>query len=127
MTENPLSTATATPAGQTIGLIGAGRIGTGIGLSLLRHGAELHIKANKNRTGAEGLIRVGAYEHTPLLNWLGMKMPSFCHCLRRGSLPGQHGVFAHLPRQSVILDCTISILLQRSLWPNRPKSMAYPS
>ncbi|MFH0302672.1 NAD(P)-dependent oxidoreductase [Bradyrhizobium sp. 31Argb] len=112
MTENPLSTATPMPARQKIGLIGAGRMGTGIGISLLRHGAELHIKANKNRRGAERLIGMGACERASIaelarhVNVVVLSLPSSREveavCL------GQHGLFAHLPRQSLILDCTTS-------------------
>ncbi|MVT54183.1 NAD-binding protein [Bradyrhizobium yuanmingense] len=109
---NPLSTATPGTAGQRIGLIGAGRMGTGIGISLLRHGAELHIKANRNRVGAERLTGMGAYEHTAIselarhVSAVVVSLPSSCEveavCL------GQHGLFAHLARQSLILDCTTS-------------------
>ncbi|MCP3392128.1 NAD(P)-dependent oxidoreductase [Bradyrhizobium sp. CCGB12] len=107
-----LSAATPGTARQRIGLIGAGRMGTGMGISLLRHGAELHIKANKSRVGAERLIGMGAYEHTAIselarhVSAVVLSLPSSCEveavCL------GQHGLFAHLARQSLILDCTTS-------------------
>ncbi|MCA6108001.1 NAD(P)-dependent oxidoreductase [Bradyrhizobium sp. CNPSo 4026] len=87
-------------------------MGTGIGISLLRHGAELHIKANKNRAGAERLIGMGACEHACIaelarhVNVVVLSLPSSrkveAVCL------GQHGLFAHLPRRSLILDCTTS-------------------
>lgn len=111
MTETP-STATPGKVGQRIGLIGAGRMGTGIGISLLRHGTELHIKVNRTRVGAERLTGMGAHEHTAIselarhVSAVVLSLPSSCEveevCL------GQHGLFAHLPRQSLILDCTTS-------------------
>ena len=51
---------------QSVGLIGAGRMGTGIGISLLRQQRELHIKVNKKRFGADRLISAGAREHTSI-------------------------------------------------------------
>ncbi|MCK1727447.1 NAD(P)-binding domain-containing protein [Bradyrhizobium sp. 142] len=111
MTETP-STATPGKVGQRIGLIGAGRMGTGIGISLLRHGTELHIKVNRTRVGAERLTGMGAHEHTAIselarhVSAVVLSLPSSCEveevCL------GQHGLFAHLPRESLILDCTTS-------------------
>ncbi|MGY3622106.1 NAD(P)-dependent oxidoreductase [Bradyrhizobium sp. USDA 10063] len=112
MTEIPSSTATRTAAGQRIGLIGAGRMGTGMGISLLRHGTELHIKANKSRTGADRLIGMGAHEHASIaelarhVDAVVLSLPSSREveavCL------GQYGLFAHLPRQSLVVDCTTS-------------------
>ncbi|MEX2697192.1 NAD(P)-dependent oxidoreductase [Rhizobium mongolense] len=111
-TGNPASTVTPTTRGQKIGLVGAGRMGTGMGISLLRHGTELHIKANKSRIGAERLVSMGAYEHTSIaelarqVNAVVLSLPSSREveavCL------GRHGLFAHLPRQCLILDCTTS-------------------
>ncbi|WP_084804114.1 NAD(P)-dependent oxidoreductase [Bradyrhizobium sp. NAS80.1] len=111
MTETS-STAMPGTAGQRIGLIGAGRKGTGIGLSLLRHGSELHIKVNRTGAGAERLTGMGAHEHTSFselarhVSAVVLSLPSSCEveevCL------GQHGLFAHLPRQSLVLDCTTS-------------------
>lgn len=87
-------------------------MGTGTGISLLRHGTELHIKVNRTRVGAERLAGMGAHEHTALselarhVSAVVLSLPSSCEveevCL------GQHGLFAHLPRHSLILDCTTS-------------------
>ncbi|WP_425364279.1 hypothetical protein [Bradyrhizobium barranii] len=38
-------------------------MGTGIGISMLRQQIELHIKANKNRFGADRLTGAGAHDH----------------------------------------------------------------
>lgn len=38
-------------------------MGSGMGISLLRHQMELHIKANRTRFGADRLISAGAPEH----------------------------------------------------------------
>lgn len=66
MTEKPLTPSPLSTARQRIGLIGAGRMGTGIGISLLRHGIELHVKANKDRIGADRLIGTGACEQASI-------------------------------------------------------------
>jgi 3-hydroxyisobutyrate dehydrogenase-like beta-hydroxyacid dehydrogenase len=49
-------------ADKKIGLIGVGRMGTGMGMCLLRHGANLYLKANSNRTGIDKLINANARE-----------------------------------------------------------------
>ncbi|WP_456727158.1 NAD(P)-binding domain-containing protein [Bradyrhizobium sp. USDA 3397] len=49
----PLSTATPATAGRRIGLIGAGRRGTSIGISLLRYGAELPAPVTRSPEQAE--------------------------------------------------------------------------
>ncbi|WP_271575127.1 NAD(P)-dependent oxidoreductase, partial [Bradyrhizobium sp. CCBAU 11361] len=97
---------------QRIGLIGAGRMGTGIGISLLRHQTELHIKANKNRFGADRLTGAGAHEHPTISNLarhvsvVVLSLPSSLEveavCL------GQNGLFVHMPRGSLIIDCSTS-------------------
>lgn len=97
---------------QSIGLIGAGRMGTGIGISLLRRQCELYIKANKNRCGADRLTRAGAREHTSiaeLAQHVGvviLSLPSSREveavCLE------QDGLFVHMSQGGLIIDCTTS-------------------
>ncbi|MDN4985425.1 MULTISPECIES: NAD(P)-dependent oxidoreductase [Bradyrhizobium] len=99
-------------AKQRIGLIGAGRMGTGIGISLLRHQIELHIKANKTRFGADRLTGAGAHEHPSIaelarhVNAVVLSLPSSREveavCL------GQDGLFVHMPRGGLIIDCSTS-------------------
>lgn len=97
---------------QRIGLIGVGRMGTGMGISLLRHQIELHIKANKNRFGADRLTGAGAREHASIaelarhVSAVVLSLPSSREveavCL------GQEGLLAHMPRGGLIIDCTTS-------------------
>ncbi|MBH5372922.1 NAD(P)-dependent oxidoreductase [Bradyrhizobium glycinis] len=97
---------------QSIGLIGAGRMGTGIGISLLRHQRELHIKVNKNRLGADRLTGAGAREHTSIaalaqhVSVVLLSLPSSREvetvCL------DHDGLFAHMCRGGLIIDCTTS-------------------
>lgn len=95
-----------------IGLIGTGRMGTGMGISLLRRQTELHIKANKNRFGADRLTRAGALEHpsiadlTQHVSAVVLSLPSSREveavCL------GQDGLFVHMPQGGLIIDCSTS-------------------
>ncbi|SFI62293.1 NAD(P)-dependent oxidoreductase [Bradyrhizobium sp. Gha] len=97
---------------QCIGLIGAGRMGTGIGMSLLRQQFELHIKVNKNRLGADRLTGAGAREHKSLaelaqhVSVVVLSLPSSREvetvCLEHD------GLFAHMSRGGLIIDCTTS-------------------
>lgn len=99
-------------ATERVGLIGVGRMGTGIGISLLRHPIELHIKANRNRLGADRLIGAGAHEHPCIaelaqhVSAVVLSLPSSREveavCL------GQDGLFVHLPRRGLIIDCSTS-------------------
>ena len=57
MTDKILTNLKPNVKGQLIGLIGAGRMGTGMGLCLLRHGASLSVKSNVRREGIESLRR----------------------------------------------------------------------
>ncbi|MDA9443363.1 hypothetical protein XH98_30620 [Bradyrhizobium sp. CCBAU 51745] len=97
---------------QSIGLIGVGRMGTGIGISLLRRQSELHIKVNKNRSGAVRLTGGGAREHTSIaelaqhVNVVVLSLPSSREvetvCL------DHDGLFVHMRRGGLIIDCTTS-------------------
>ncbi|UWU75995.1 NAD(P)-dependent oxidoreductase [Bradyrhizobium huanghuaihaiense] len=97
---------------QSIGLIGAGRMGTGIGISLLRQQSELHIKVNKNRLGADRLTGAGAREHASIaelaqhVSVVVLSLPSSREvetvCL------DHDGLFVHMRRGSLIIDCTTS-------------------
>lgn len=95
---------------KKIALIGAGRMGTGMGLCLLRHGAKLYVKTNNNRKGIDRLIENGAIQ-TPTIPALTanaqtiiLSLPSSLEveavCL------GPDGLFAHLPAGSLIIDTT---------------------
>ncbi|MGY3347215.1 3-hydroxyisobutyrate dehydrogenase [Bradyrhizobium sp. USDA 4472] len=104
--------APSTTIKQCIGLVGAGRMGTGIGISLLRQQSELHIKVNKNRLGADRLTGAGAREHKSLaelaqhVSVVVLSLPSSREvetvCL------GHDGLFAHMSRGGLIIDCTTS-------------------
>ncbi|WP_354107477.1 NAD(P)-binding domain-containing protein [Bradyrhizobium sp. LB14.3] len=73
---------------------------------LLRHGTELHVKVNRTHVGAERLTGLGAHEHTAVselarhVSAVVLSLPASCEveevCL------GQDGLFANLPRQSLI-------------------------
>ncbi len=99
-------------AGQDIGLIGAGRMGTGIGISLLRHGANVRVKSNTNRAGIDRLIQLGAQECFSIAQLAGeskivlLSLPSSREveqvCLE------QNGLFRNLAPNGLILDCTTS-------------------
>ncbi|WP_271519356.1 NAD(P)-dependent oxidoreductase [Bradyrhizobium sp. CCBAU 53380] len=102
----------AKTAKQKVGLVGVGRMGTGIGLSLLRRQLELHIKANKNRAGADRLTSAGACEHSSMaelarqVSAVVLSLPSSREvekvCL------AQDGLFVHMSRGDLIIDCTTS-------------------
>ncbi|WP_445220057.1 NAD(P)-dependent oxidoreductase [Bradyrhizobium sp. Pa8] len=110
--EDPSFNVASRAAQQKIGLIGLGRMGTGMGISLLRHQMELHIKANKNRFGADRLISAGAHEHPSItalakhVTAVVLSLPSSREveavCL------GQNGLFVHMSRGGLIIDCTTS-------------------
>lgn len=97
---------------QSIGLIGAGRMGTGIGISLLRQQNELHIKVNKNRFGADRLMGAGAREHASIaelaqhVSVVVLSLPSSREvetvCL------DHDGLFVNMCRGGLIIDCTTS-------------------
>lgn len=59
-------------------------MGSGMGISLLRHQMELHIKANKTRFGADRLISAGALEHPSItelaqhVTAVVLSLPSSC-------------------------------------------------
>lgn len=99
-------------AKHRVGLIGLGRMGTGMGISLLRHQVELHIKANKDRFGADRLTGAGAYEHPSIaelarhVSAVVLSLPSSREveavCL------GQDGLFIHMRRGGLVIDCTTS-------------------
>ncbi|MCP3476084.1 NAD(P)-binding domain-containing protein [Bradyrhizobium sp. CCGUVB1N3] len=110
--EDPSLPVAPKAAKQGIGLIGIGRMGTGMGISLLRHQVELHIKANKDRFGANRLTSAGAHEHLSVadlaqrVSAVVLSLPSSREveavCL------GQDGLFVHMPRGGLIIDCTTS-------------------
>ncbi|MCK1641434.1 NAD(P)-dependent oxidoreductase [Bradyrhizobium sp. 157] len=87
-------------------------MGTGMGISLLRHQIELHIKANKNRFGADRLTNAGAHEHPSIaelaqhVSAVVLSLPSSNEveavCL------GQDGLFVHMPPGGLIIDCSTS-------------------
>jgi 3-hydroxyisobutyrate dehydrogenase-like beta-hydroxyacid dehydrogenase len=110
MPEQVLTNVVPEVAGQDIGLIGAGRMGTGMGISLMRHGAQLHIKPNANRIGADRLIGLGAHEYPSIAELathakiIILSLPS-SHEVEAVCL-GQDGLFANLSPNSLILDCT---------------------
>ncbi|MGL3104728.1 NAD(P)-dependent oxidoreductase [Bradyrhizobium sp. BR 1432] len=97
---------------RRIGVVGVGRMGTGMGISLLRSQVELHIKANKNCAGADRLTDAGAREHSSIaelaqyVSAVVLSLPSSREvetvCL------GEDGLFAHMPRGGLIIDCTTS-------------------
>ncbi|WIW50589.1 NAD(P)-dependent oxidoreductase (plasmid) [Bradyrhizobium sp. 62B] len=99
-------------AKQRIGLIGVGRMGSGMGISLLRRQFELHIKANIHRHGADRLAAAGAYEHPSVaelsqhVTTVVLSLPSSREveavCL------GPDGLFLHMPCGGLIIDCTTS-------------------
>ncbi|MGY8663844.1 NAD(P)-dependent oxidoreductase [Bradyrhizobium sp. UFLA05-109] len=110
--EKSLPSTATTTTGQRIGLIGIGRMGTGMGISLLRHRVELHIKANKNRFGADRLTGAGAHEHPSVaelarqVRAVVLSLPSSREveavCLE------DDGLFAHMSPGGLIIDCTTS-------------------
>ncbi|MCG2631958.1 MULTISPECIES: NAD(P)-dependent oxidoreductase [Bradyrhizobium] len=83
-----------------------------MGISLMRHQIELHIKANKNRFGANRFASAGAREHPSIaelaqhVSAVVLSLPSSREveavCL------GQDGLFVHMSRGGLIIDCTTS-------------------
>ncbi|WP_338695267.1 NAD(P)-binding domain-containing protein [Bradyrhizobium sp. 26S5] len=99
-------------AKRRIGLVGVGRMGTGIGISLMRHQIELHIKANKNRFGADRLATAGACEHPSIaelaqhVSAVVLSLPSSREV--EAACLGQDGLFVRMSRGGLIIDCTTS-------------------
>ncbi|WP_407193262.1 NAD(P)-dependent oxidoreductase [Bradyrhizobium sp. STM 3566] len=97
---------------RSVGLIGTGRMGTGIGISLLRHQSELHIKANKSRRGANRLTAAGAREHTSIaglakhVDVVILSLPSSREV--EAVCQEDDGLFDHMSRGGLIIDCTTS-------------------
>jgi 3-hydroxyisobutyrate dehydrogenase len=109
MTENMLTNLKPDVKDQSIGLIGAGRMGTGMGLCLLRHGAALSVKSNARREGIEYLKQAGASEVNSIpeiakkSNIIVLSLPSSREveqvCLTEG-------LFQHLKAGALVIDCT---------------------
>ncbi|MEX3953356.1 NAD(P)-dependent oxidoreductase [Paraburkholderia sp. EG287A] len=97
--------------GKDIALIGVGRIGTGIGINLIRHGARLHVMANKNRNGVDCLLKLGASECMSVaemakIGIVVLSLPSSTEVESICQPP--NGLFAYLLSGSVIIDCSTS-------------------
>lgn len=98
-------------SGKNIGLVGVGKMGTGIGKNLLSQGAFLRVKGKKNREGIDFLLRRGAKEYFSVISLAKvsdiviLSLPSSTEveevCLR-------DGLFETLARGSIIIDCTTS-------------------
>ena len=54
---------------KTIGLIGVGLMGHGIGKNILAKGFELRVLAHKNRAPVESLMALGAVEISDIAAW----------------------------------------------------------
>lgn len=108
-------------SGQAVGLVGAGRMGTGIGLCLLRQGAKLRVIANKDRSGTNELIDNGATESRSLAELADgcevvvLSLPSSAQV---ENVCGQDGgLFGALSQGAVVLDTTTA-------WPQSTIALA---
>ena len=96
----------------TIGLIGAGLMGHGIGKNLVEAGYQLQVYAHRNRTPIEDLVSRGASEAQSIKE-LATSVDVIITCLP--SIPAVHAVFdgpdgllETVKEGGIIVDCTTS-------------------
>ncbi|MBN7300487.1 NAD(P)-dependent oxidoreductase [Mycobacteroides abscessus subsp. bolletii] len=108
-------------SGRTVGLVGAGRMGTGIGLCLLRQGAKLRVIANNDRSGTNELIEHGASESrslAELADGCAVVVLSLPSSAQVEAVCGQGGgLFGALSQGAVVLDTTTA-------WPQSTIALA---
>ncbi|MDO3340065.1 NAD(P)-dependent oxidoreductase [Mycobacteroides abscessus subsp. abscessus] len=108
-------------SGQAVGLVGAGRMGKGIGLCLLRQGAKLRVIANKDRSGTNELIDHGATESrslAELADGCAVVVLSLPSSAQVENVCGQDGgLFGALSQGAVVLDTTTA-------WPQSTIALA---
>lgn len=112
MTRKMLTNLKPDVKGQIIGLIGAGRMGTGMGLCLLRHGASLSVKSNIRREGIESLKQAGASE-VNFVQEIAKNSNIIVLCLP-SSREVEHvciteGLFKDLKSGDLVIDCTTAM------------------
>ncbi|MUM18042.1 NAD(P)-dependent oxidoreductase [Mycobacterium sp. CBMA271] len=107
-------------SGRTVGLVGAGRMGTGIGRCLLGQGAELRVMANKDRSGVNELVEHGASEShslSQLADGCAVVVLSLPSSAQVEAVCRQGGLLAGLAPKTIVLDTTTA-------WPHSTIELA---
>ena len=95
---------------KTVGLIGVGLMGHGIGKNILAKGFKLNVLAHKNRAPIESLVGQGAVEAKTIADLV--KNSDMLILVVTGSpqveaiMRGPEGVFAHGKKGLIIADCS---------------------
>ncbi len=95
---------------KTIGLIGAGLMGHGIGKNILAKGFKLNVIAHKNRVPVESLVSLGASEAKSISDLV--KASDMLILVVTGSpqieeiMLGENGVLAHAKTGLIVADCS---------------------
>jgi len=96
----------------SVGLIGTGLMGYGIGINLIKKGYTLHIVEHKNNKNVQSLKELGACLETNK-TCIGEKCNIIILCLPSSEviediIIGEDGLLNHLKSDSVIIDCSTS-------------------
>ena len=95
---------------KTVGLVGVGLMGHGIGKNILAKGFKLNVLAHKNRAPVESLLALGANESKSLSEIV--KASDMLILVVTGSpqveqiMLGDAGVLAHAGKDFIIADCS---------------------
>lgn len=92
---------------KTVGLIGAGFMGKGLGKCLLRHGFDVRVVANRSRINVEALVEIGAREE-PAIENLAAGSDAVLLCLPSATIVEETVVrlVPALSSGSLLIDCS---------------------
>ena len=95
---------------KTVGLVGVGLMGHGIGKNILAKDYKLNVLAHRNRAPIESLLALGAHESKSLSEIVAAS--DMLILVVTGSpqveqiMLGEAGVLAHAPKDFIIADCS---------------------
>ena len=97
---------------RTVGLIGVGLMGHGMGHNLLKGGYELRVLAHRRRDRVEDLVSQGAVEKDDIATLVCGADMVLC-CLPTVEtitevIGGENGVIAHIGSGAIVVDCSTS-------------------